>query len=186
MRSAREWLLALLLGVVIVLWGMNMTRQTESPDSNTTVDVREPPRYVVRDARWLRTNADGAPLYRISATRLAMYADDRVVIQEPTVNGLGERDAWSLQAPRGDIAAGSRNLELSGGVDVDGEWGDGSTLQAQTERLTIDVEDRLLRTQQPVRVTGPGRNLRSVGLRTDWNGERLTLLDQVRVTYDDR
>lgn len=185
MRSGREWLLALLLGVVIVLWGTNMARQDE-PTESATVDVREPPRYVVRDARWLRTDAEGSPLYRISAVRLAMYADERVVIQEPTVNGLGERNAWSLRAPRGVISAGSRNLELSGGVDVDGAWGDGSALQAQTQRLTVDVEGRLLRTQQPVRVTGPGRDLRSVGLRTDWNGERLTLLDQVRVTYDGR
>lgn len=185
MRSGREWLLALLLGVVIVLWGTNVSRQSESPKT-TTAEVREPPRYVVRDARWLRTDADGAPLFRVQATRLAMYADERTVIQEPTVDGLGEQDAWSLRAPRGDIPAGSRNLELSGGVDVSGEWADGSPLDARTERLTIDVSDRLLRTQQPVHVTGPGRDLRSVGLRTDWDGDRLTLLDQVRVTYDAR
>lgn len=185
MRRGREWLLALLLGVAIVLWGMNLTRQSE-PAETTTADVSEPPRYVVRDARWLRTDADGAPLFRMQATQLAMYADERAVIQEPTVDGLGEQDAWSLRAPRGDIPAGSRNLELSGGVDVSGEWGDGSPLEARTESLVIDVDDRLLRTQQPVRITGPGRDLRSVGFRTDWEGESLTLLDQVRVTYDAR
>ncbi|MHA7834330.1 MAG: LPS export ABC transporter periplasmic protein LptC [Algiphilus sp.] len=185
MRSGREWFLALVLGVLIVIWGANLTREG-ARDTQEVVDLREPPRYIVRDARWLRTNVEGAPLYRIEAEQLAVYADDRIVIHAPEVQGLGQRDAWSLVAPRGDIPAGSRNLELSDGVDVTGQWGDGQALQARTERLTVDVEERLLRTTDPVRITGPGRDLRSVGLRTDWEAERLNLLDQVQGTYDAR
>lgn len=185
MRSGREWFLALVLGVLVMIWGANLTREGARV-AQGAVDLREPPRYIVREARWLRTNAEGAPLYRIEAEQLAVYADDRVVIDAPTVKGLGQRDAWSLVAPRGDIPAGSRDLALSGGVDVTGQWGDGQALQARTERLTVDVTERLLRTAEPVRITGPGRELRSVGLRTDWEAERLNLLDQVQVTYDAR
>lgn len=185
MRSGREWFLALVLGVLVVIWGANLTRDA-GPVTASPVDVREPPRYIVQEARWLRTDVDGAALYRVAAEQLAVYADDRVVIDAPTVDGLGAQDAWSLTAPRGDIAAGSRDLELSGGVDIAGQWGDGAALQARTEMLTVDVEERLLRTAEPVAITGPGRDLRSVGLRTDWEGESLRLLDQVRVTYDAR
>lgn len=184
-RPARDWWLALLLGAAAVLWLGSMLSDGGGPTGDTAVAVADPPRYTVRGARWTRSDETGAPLFSVRAEALTVFASERVAIEAPRVIGLGNHDVWSLQAPRGEVPAGTRALELTGGVTIAGQWPDGAALDGELARLTADAGNRELRSDADVRLDGPGRSMRGTGLRADWDGGRLRVLENVRMQYDD-
>lgn len=184
-RGKHEWLLALLLGGAVVVWLGDFLSGSDSSTDNTGVTPSDPKRYEVRGADWTRTAETGAPRFRVSAQSLSMHASERVAIVAPRVSGLGRDDAWRLSAPLGEVPAESRTLTLSGGVSITGSWPDGAALEGETEALTVALDAEELRSEHAVELRGPGRRMRGVGLRADTDGERLRLLDQVRVEYDE-
>jgi LPS export ABC transporter protein LptC len=184
MRGGREWLLALLLGGAVVLWLGSLIGEGDQQEAES-ITAADPARYEARGADWTRTDTDGEPVFRVRAERLTMHASERVAIEAPRVRGLGENDSWSLTAPLGEVPADSRSLRLSGGVDIEGEWPDGSALKGQTQELIVALSERELRSEHAVTLQGTGRRMQGVGLLADIDGERLRLLDEVRVRYDD-
>lgn len=184
MRGGREWLLALLLGGAVVIWLGSLIGQGEQQRAET-ITAADPGRYEVLSADWTRTNAEGVPSFRVRAERLTMHASERIAIVAPRVRGLGENDSWSLTAPLGEVPADSRSLRLSGGVDIAGEWPDGSALTGETQELIVALNERELRSKRAVTLSGTGRRMQGIGLLADIDGERLRLLDEVRVQYDD-
>lgn len=184
MRARREWLLALLLGGAVVIWLSSLIGQGEQ-QRGETITAADPARYEVRGADWTRTDTEGAPRFRVRAERLTMHASERVAIEAPRVRGLGDNDSWSLSAPLGEVPANSRTLRLSGGVDIEGQWPDGSALAGETRELIVALDERELRSEHAITLRGEGRRLQGIGLLADIEGERLRLLEQVRVQYDD-
>lgn len=183
-RGRREWLLALLLGGAVVVWLGSLIGQGEQQRSET-ITTADPARYEVLGADWTRTDAEGAPSFRVRAERLTMHASERVAIEAPRVRGLSENDSWSLSAPIGEVPADSRTLRLSDGVRIEGSWPDGAALEGETRELIVALKERELRSEEAVTLRGDGRRMQGIGMLADIDGERLRLLDKVRVQYDD-
>lgn len=181
---AREWWFALALGSAIMIGVAGLLDDDDRP-TNADVAVIDPPRYRVSGVEWLRTDNAGAPVFRVSAPQLSMFDDERVAIDQPIIDGLGERDVWQLAAPYGEVPARSRTLTLRGGVIINGRWDDGVPLEARTASLAVDTTARDLSSDDPVQVIGDGRQLQGVGLHADWEGESIRLLDQVHARYSD-
>lgn len=183
-RGRREWLLAILLGAAVVVWLGNLVgERRDAPD--TGIAVADPVRYEVHKADWTRTGPDGTPRFRVRADSLKMHASERVAITEPRVQGLGEHEVWALSAPLGEVPADSGTLRLSDGVAMQGSWPDGEQLTGSTRELIVLLDQRELYSETAVELLGAGRRMRGIGMRADTAGERVRLLDQVRVEYDD-
>lgn len=184
MRGRREWLLALLLGGAVVIWLGSLVGQGEQ-QRGQTITAADPARYEVLGADWTRTDLEGTPRFRVRAERLTMHASERAAIEAPRVRGLGQNDTWALSAPIGEVPADSRTLRLSDGVRIEGSWPDGAALEGETQELVVALKERELRSEHTVTLRGPGRRMQGTGLLADIEGERLRLLEQVRVQYDD-
>lgn len=184
MRGRREWLLALLLGGAVVIWLGSLVGQGEQ-QRGENITAADPVRYEMLGADWTRTNPEGQPLFRVRTERLTMHASERVAIDEPRVRGLGQNETWALSAPIGEVPADSRTLRLSDGVRIEGNWPDGAALEGETEELIVALKERELRSEHTVTLRGPDRRMQGIGMLADIGGERLRLLEQVKVQYDD-
>lgn len=182
----REWWLAMLLGGMVVVWLGTLFLATEEDLTSAVEPAADPPRYTVRNANWLRTDENGAPVYRVTANQILIFRDDSMRIDTPRIDGLGDRRAWAMRAPTGEVIAGGRELLLHGGVDIDGSWEDGRPLRGLTDRLLVDSVSRTLRTDVGIEIDGDGRRIRGDGMVADWDGEQVELTGDVRMQFDAR
>jgi LPS export ABC transporter protein LptC len=166
---------------VLLFWslrGLDRARPFEA------ADARPAPRYELVDAQWTRTADDGTPAFTAHAAQLAWYDDQSAELHQADVSGLGGAGSpWQLQAPHGRMPAGSRDLLLYDGVTGSGRWSDGQTMALATERIWVDVEDRQLRTDSAITLSGPGRGLSATGFSADFDGEQVQLLSNVQAHY---
>lgn len=178
-RAAR--FLALALAVVAVWYGRRIFQHEPPPPAG---EREEPARYALADVKWTRLDAAGQPEFRVTAHSIQYYADERVQMRELTLDALGgPRGAWHVEAAAGSAPPRERRLLLTGGVVAAGTLQGAGPMEFRTDRLWVDQLRRELHTEQPVALEGPGRQASAVGLRTDFNGERLELLREVQVHY---
>lgn len=171
--------LAVALAVVIYL-----TQDLQAPPAEIAEPVQEPPRYVVTGAQWLRLNLRGEPEFRAQAESIEYYSDDSVRLHALNLDALGGLTSpWNLQAPEGSARVGERRLLLSGEVLATGKTAEGAPLDFTTERLWVDLLRRELRTETPVVLKSDFRRATARGLKADFNGERIQLLNDVQMEY---
>lgn len=170
---------ALLLG--IALW---LTRGTQPQVTDPDAAQAEPPRYQLRDADWVQLDARGEPLFRAAAVSIA-YRDDRSVqLENVALDRLGgDSGVWQVRAPHGTLPAAQTRMRLHAPVIIEGQPDSAEPLRITAESLWLDLRARELYTEDTVQLTGPGREAVAVGLRADWAGEKLQLLNNVRVSY---
>jgi LPS export ABC transporter protein LptC len=143
----------------------------------------EPPRYAMTGAQWLRLSRDGEPEFRAQARTLDYYADESVVMTDITLDSLGGyRSPWHIEAPTGRSPPRERSIRLSGGVRATGAIAQ-EKLELATSRLWVDLLRRELHTDAPVKLQSDFRSVAAVGMRSDFDGEHVQLLNDVRVDY---
>jgi LPS export ABC transporter protein LptC len=156
---------------------------------NSLVETPQPssalPRYTLGGAELQRFDNEGAPYLRGQAETIE-YFDDQSgqasALQVDLVDD-GER-SWHLTAPSASLPAHQRRFMLDGPVLANGEWPDnGEPLKLSTERLWVDPDRRQIDTDAPVQVRSVSRNGDAVGLRSDWAGQSMQLLHNVKMTY---
>jgi LPS export ABC transporter protein LptC len=171
--------LALILAVLIFM-GLGL----RPPVAESATVAREPPRYVVTDAQWLRLNLRGEPEFRAQAQSIEYYADDTVELRTLALDALGGwTSPWHVQAPEGTARVNDRRLLLSGDVVAQGKTIDGAQLDFTTERLWVDLLRRELRTDHDVVFQSDFRRATARGLKADFNGEHIQLLNDVQMEY---
>lgn len=177
-------ILYLLVPLAIVAAALALTwRGQQEPAASAAAPTTEPPRYAVTGVEWLRLGADGAPEFRARAATLDYFADESVTMQDVRLDALGGYGTpWRLEAPRGSAPARERRLRLSGGVRASGALAS-EDISLRTPRLWVDLLRRELHTDAEVELSSDFRNATARGLRTDFAGEHVQLLNDVRVDY---
>lgn len=176
-----RWILLLVAVAAVVAWRLD--RGLIAPQPVPAAAGPELPRYALSGAEWVRFDARGQPEMRARAGALDYYADASVQLRELTLDHLGgEGSPWTLSAPRGEVPAGERRVRLLGGVQAQGRYAD-DPVRFTTETLWVDLFRRELRTDAPVLLAGEFRRASAVGLRADFSGASVQLLDQVQVDY---
>lgn len=147
----------------------------------------ETPRYELLDAEWTRLDAQGAPEFSARADSIVWFDDQSAHLSQPEIHAFGGSGSpWRLTAPEGSMAAGSRDILLTGTVLATGQWPDGGELGFNTDRLWLDMQGRLLRTDADVSLQGPGRHVLATGMTADWQGRDLRFLSNVQARYEPR
>lgn len=179
----RAWRVALPLALILVVV-VFLGRSLRHPASPAAPAVQEPPRYAVTGAQWLRLNLRGEPEFRAQAQTIDYYADDTVRLHGLTVDALGGwTSPWHLQAPEGSARMNDRRLLLTGDVLAQGKDSDGVPLDFTTEKLWVDLLRRELRTDEAVVLKSAHRRATARGLKADFDGERIQLLNDVQMEY---
>lgn len=155
----------------------------ESPTAAVAA-APELPRYAVTGARWLRLGSQGQPEFRAQAAAIDYYADGTAKLRAITVDSLGGYESpWHVEAPMGEAPPRERRILLTGGVRATGQHVSGAPVTFNTARLWVDLLRRELHTEAPVRLQTDFRSASARGLRADFAGERVQLLNDVRVDY---
>ena len=176
-------ILYLLVPAALVAAALLAWRGFQEPSPPPPARPAEPPRYAVTGVEWLRLGRDGEPEFRARATTLDYFADDSVVMREVKLDALGGyRSPWHLEAPRGNAPPRERRLRLTGGVRATGALANEDVVLA-TPRLWVDLLRRELHTDAQVELRSDFRSATARGLRTDFDGEHVQLLNDVRVDY---
>ena len=175
--------LALILAGLIVI-GLGL----RAPAEDAAAPAQEPPRYSVTNAHWLRLNRQGQPEFRAQAASIDYFSDETVQLAELEVDALGGWSSpWHLQAPLGSGRAGERRLLLESRPEqpvlARGATAEGAPLDFRTDRLWIDLLRRELHTESAVTMESPFRRATARGLKADFNGERVQLLNDVQMEY---
>ena len=143
----------------------------------------EPPRYAATGVRWLRLGSDGQPEFRVEAATFDYYADESVALTRVRLDALGGyRSPWHIEAPRGSAPPRERQLRLAGGVRASGDLASERVALA-TPRLWVDLLRRELHTDAEVKLQTEFRTATARGLRSDFDGERVQLLNDVKMDY---
>jgi len=180
--------LYLLLPIALTLAALLFTLRGLRPGAAREAAVEtEQPRYAVTGAEWVRLGRGGEPEFRARADSIEYYADESLRLHTLTVDTLGgTASPWHLQAPEGEAPPRERRLQLKGQVVATGLYEDGAPLMFTTERLWVDLLRKELRTDDPVVLQSEFRRATARGLKADFTGERVELLNDVQVDYAPR
>ena len=144
------------------------------------------PRYTLTIAEFSRYDNYGNPSLGGTADSVEYYDD-----QSGTAHGLDLElltsggSVWRVQAPSAELPAHQRRMRLDGPVVAHGRWPDSDEeITVKTDHLWIDPDARLFDTDAPVDLVSSGRTGSAVGLRGDWAGRGLQLLDDVKMNYE--
>ena len=177
----RYWLLPAALLCATLFFALNEKPAPAPADAAATA---EPPRYAVTGAQWLRLDVNGEPEFRARAKSIEYFADESARLHGISLDALGSAHSpWTLSAPEGRSPPHEKRLELTGGVTAHGLADDGSPLVFDTERLWVDLLRRELYTEARVELRTELRRAAARGLRADFDGERVQLLNDVTVDY---
>jgi LPS export ABC transporter protein LptC len=170
---------ALVIAAIYFTW-----QGLQSPPPEVVAAQKELPRYAVTGAAWTRLGVTGEPEFRARAAAIDYYADGSAQLRAIGIDALGGYDSpWHLRAPAGEAPPRARRLRLTGGVQADGEHPSGAPIQFTTDNLWVDLLRRELTTEAPVQLQTDFRSASARGLRADFRGERVQLLNDVRVDY---
>lgn len=193
MLRARPLALPLALTLALILATLVfMGRGLRPPATETAAQPQEPPRYAVTGAHWLRLNLRGEPEFRAKAQSIDYYADGSVQLRTLMLDALGSWNSpWHVQAPAGSARLNERRLLLSGdpgagpgpAVLARGKDADGAPLDFTTDRLWVDLLRRELHTEFDVVLSSHLRRATARGLKADFSGDRIQLLNDVQMEY---
>lgn len=162
------WLLPLL--VLAGLWAWHAPRASRS-DATATADTGAGGElgFVAVDAELIETGADGAPLYRLRAQRIAQQRPDAAVSLQGPQLSYDDRSQglWSLRAERGSLSADRRSVTFEGDVQARRTQPRSPPLDLRTDTLQVDLEQRVADTATPVAIEWGRARLTAGGLHAD-------------------
>lgn len=128
------------------------------------------PDYFVEGLALTRTNAAGAPTFRLSAQRLEHFPDDDTIeFRRPVLVSLDpDRPLVTLRAERGKASADAQRTDLHGQVLLVRAADRGRPeLRVETDQVTLLPEEDIARTDRPVRVLLGASSLTGTGMEFD-------------------
>lgn len=187
LAAALSVLLLGVLGLFTLYLAQRAARDRERPPPQPPA-AGEPDYFVDRLAL-LTLREDGAPAYRLEASRYIHFpSDDSARFETPMVVSLDPgRPRVTITAREGEVMQqGNRReqeIRLSGDVKVVREARAGApVLMVVTQYAVVLPDTDVVRTDQPITVTQGGHRIEAVGMELDNRARRLRLDSAVRAT----
>lgn len=178
------------LGLAVLLaLGVALLMAVQNFDKSSTPQAQEDngprPRYALRDAEWTRLGVDGKAEFHITAATIDYYDNESAILGNMTMDGLGgEKGAWALTSPAGEMPAHQERVLLKKPVVVTGQSNNGGVpIKLFTDQMWVDSKTRQIYTESPLRMTHGEQQVTATGMNADWTGQKLNLLHDVKVTY---
>ena len=167
--------------VVISFWPQTARLTTEIEQVETPSNAAD---YYLRGATMSALGKDGRLLHQFRADEVLHYPDASAEVAQIEMDYLGPEGNWNIRAPKGITPAGSKELQLSGGVLIKGRQSPRHpfiTISMDNARLLSD--SRQLDTDAAVRMDDTGRKVRATGMTMDIDKDVVKLKNKVRVTH---
>ncbi|MDH2431662.1 LPS export ABC transporter periplasmic protein LptC [Pokkaliibacter sp. MBI-7] len=105
------------------------------------------------------------------------------LLQMPDIRTWSQDGEWHTTARNGRYYDADEHIELENNVVIDRQPPQNPITMA-TEWLRIDSHLEQASTDRPVVITAPDGIAEATGMTADWASNRVTLLSQVRATYE--
>jgi LPS export ABC transporter protein LptC len=175
----------LAIAVLLAVAGAYLAlRGLRTPPPEAAAETEALPRYAITHAEWVQLGPNGEPEFRARAASIDYFADESIRLRDLELDTLGgAASPWSVRAPSGSAPPHERRMLLTGGVEAEGRVAGDMPVDFRSERLWVDLLRRELYTDGPVEMHTDLRTARARGLRADFGGERVQLLNDVQVDY---
>jgi LPS export ABC transporter protein LptC len=174
---------------VLILVGLGMlsyflAQQAERfARPSTPRELSHEPDYFVDRLRLLKANADGDPAVRVEAIRMRHFPDDRIIeFDHPHVVTLTDnRPAIRITARTGRSPDTGEKTDLIGDVRIVRDATENAAeLVVLTSAATVLLDEKVVWTDQPVRVEIGNDLLTGVGMRLDSQTRQLQVDSRVK------
>jgi LPS export ABC transporter protein LptC len=161
--------LAMFVGSVLLGGQLDRAPSAQAPIREASVRDQG---YEARHARLIQTGDDGRPLYTVEAEAMQQLPNQGTVEFEQVRVGFRDDSGnlWNAWGDHGELGQATGQVDLVGNVQVAGLL-PGTTDQAHlaTERLHVDTQAQIVRSQETVTMTTSDQRsrLQSHGLRAD-------------------
>ncbi len=136
--------------------------------------------YYMNDATLTEMGKDGRPRVIVHAVNIEQQLSDQSVRMSQLELDYRTKESgnWHVTAREGDMPADRKSIQLSGDVAITGVESRGEAL-IRTERLSYDIDDAIVQTEDPVSVRFGPHLLKARGLRAELNAGTLKLESDV-------
>lgn len=172
----------LLLAIVVVL-GARIV-EVDKGDPAAPVNTPNNSDYYLLDAIVRQMDENGDPEYRMTAAQTLHYPDESASLTDIDVDYEGDNaNRWRLNAARGRIPAGKRDILLHDGVEVTRNREDARSMRFTTERAWVRPDLDQVDTRVAVQASAPGQSVQAVGMTLFLKQNKVVLNSNVQVTY---
>jgi LPS export ABC transporter protein LptC len=160
-----------------LLYGLLSSRDEPDAELGNEADQRG---YYLNDATLTEMGKDGRPRVIVRAATIEQQLSDQSVqlSQLELDYRTKESGDWHVTAREGNMPADRKSIQLAGDVAITGAESRGEAL-IRTERLSYDIDDAIVQTEDPVSVRFGQHLLRARGLRAELNAGTLKLESDV-------
>lgn len=189
-KKSRLIILVVAVFTVAIFLYLQQTHQ-QSIESGQDEDMAEL-RYDAwsNGIRTVRYNIDGERDYVLEARRQVHYVNNISEVELPAIQLFEDaRLRWQVSAESGrilgapDSASGISQLELSDNVIVQYTDASGQDIVMNTEFLTIEADERVMYTNEPVSLEAPGFEQTATGLRANLREDSVDFFSNVQGRY---
>ncbi|MCC7483931.1 MAG: LPS export ABC transporter periplasmic protein LptC [Burkholderiales bacterium] len=184
-RLTSSFPLLLLAALAGLTFWLDRAVQPPAPARDTTES--NDPDYIVERLSAIRTNDKGIAIYTLTAERMVHYPlDDATVLERPRLVSHRSRQApVTITAREALVSSNGEDVYFRDDVKLTrAAHGTRSELTMRTAYLHVIPEDHVARTNMPVTITDAATVVNAVGLEFNSETRVLTLLSNVRGTYD--
>lgn len=180
-QAGKPWLRTLALGATVAATMYLMWHSDEPPTTSTDAEQlrgeAEPDGFVV-EADYRAWDEQGNLEIHMASPRIEQFeADDSAIMTTPRawLYGEGAAEPWIIEADAGSLLQTQGLVHLVGNVTVLRTSGDSQATLA-TEALTMDNNEGIVFTDQPVTITEPFGTTQAIGMKA-WIDQRILELD---------
>jgi LPS export ABC transporter protein LptC len=136
--------------------------------------------YYMNDATLTEMGKDGRPRVIVHAVNIEQQLADQSVRMSQLELDYHTKESgnWHVTAREGAMPADRKSIQLSGDVAITGVESRGEAL-IRTERLSYDIDDAIVQTEDPVSVRFGPHLLKARGLHAELNAGTLKLESDV-------
>ena len=177
--SRLQFLIVLAVVLLIVAYGNWLIKTFQTTTGIGPREVRHEPDFFIEDVISTMMDAEGQPLYRLQASLLQHFPDDKsVALQAPQLEYYRKQlPPWTAKAEAGRVYDDGRQVFLDGAVSMHRPGtGKQPPTDMYTENLVVLPEDDYAETAARVKIISGKNQLKGTGMRVYLDEGRLELL----------
>lgn len=176
----------LLFTIAALVWGLQMLGTSSAPEAPVVSAPARQPDAIATNTDSVSYTTEGQLAWRLQADEVQFYRNpDYSTFTQPRaiMYQQDNPEPWRARANYGSLE-NEDQVHLRQDVVIMTRSQDSPVHQINTEYLAIDLTQNIMRTDQPLVITGPGLRIEANGLHAELDSERITLTNGVRSTYE--
>ena len=183
MSKTRRWVIILLSLAVLVLIGVNLADQDDTPDEVVSTND---PTYKSDHSDTVVYSPEGALNYRLIAQHVEYFSDDGISwFTRPvmTTFDTNKVPTWSIKADKAKLT-NDRMLYLYGHVEVNALTADSQLRKITTDNAQINLVTQDVTSDDMVTLYGTTFNSSGLKMRGNLRSKNAELIEKVRTSYE--